>query len=132
MSFQVYILYSASIDQYYIGHSEHLGDRLFRHTNSGSKVTKKASDWKVIYTASFETKSEAYKREMEIKGKKSRKYIEWLICQRKTRRPVAMPGKSPRPTGRQGFDSGNLHRRGSQETGGFFYARLLSKFLQIY
>ena len=82
MPFQVYILYSTAIDQYYIGHSEHLDDRLFRHTNSGSKATKKAHDWKIVYTKTFDSKSEAYRREMEIKRKKSRKYIEWLISQR--------------------------------------------------
>jgi len=49
------------------------------HTNSGSKATKKASDWKIVYTQQFEAKAEAYQREFEIKNKKSRKYIESLI-----------------------------------------------------
>jgi putative endonuclease len=31
------------------------------------------------YTERFETRTEAVKRESEIKKKKSRKYIEWLI-----------------------------------------------------
>ncbi|HET6769486.1 MAG TPA: GIY-YIG nuclease family protein, partial [Chitinophagaceae bacterium] len=68
--------------QYYIGYSEDLEDRIFRHNNSGSKATKKTNDWKLIYTESFNGKSEAIKRELEIKKKKSRKYIEWLIAQR--------------------------------------------------
>ena len=41
MSFAVYILYSKTIDQYYVEHSGDLDDRTFRHTNSGSKSTKK-------------------------------------------------------------------------------------------
>ena len=69
MPFFVYILYSAALDQYYVGYSEDLDDRSFRHTNSGSKATKKAKDWR----------SEAYNREIGIKKKKSRNYIEWLI-----------------------------------------------------
>jgi putative endonuclease len=81
MHFFVYILYSQSIDQYYIGYTEDLEDRIFRHNNSGSKATKKANDWKLIYTESFNLKSEAITRELEIKRKKSRKYIEWLIAQ---------------------------------------------------
>ena len=79
MTYCVYILYSKMIDQYYIGHTSDLENRLYRHTNSGSKATKKASDWKIVYTEQFETKAEAYQREVEIKNKKSRKYIESLI-----------------------------------------------------
>ena len=79
MCFHVYILYSKSIDQYYIGHSIDINDRLFRHNNSGSKATKKASDWKIVYKEEFPNRIDAYRREMEIKKKKSRKYIELLI-----------------------------------------------------
>jgi putative endonuclease len=78
MPFLVYIIYSSSLDQYYVGHSENIQDRLFHHNNSGSKSTKKANDWKLVYTEMFQTKSEAAKRELEIKKRKSRKYIEWL------------------------------------------------------
>ncbi len=79
MPFFVYIIYSSSLDQYYVGHSENIQDRLFRHNNSGSKATKKTNDWTLVYTETFTTKAEAAKRELEIKKKKSRKYIEWLI-----------------------------------------------------
>jgi putative endonuclease len=79
MSFYVYILYSSSLDKYYIGHTENLSDRLFRHTNSGSKSTKKANDWVIYYTEEFESRQDAVRRELDIKNKKSRKYIEWLI-----------------------------------------------------
>ena len=79
MSFYLYILYSSSLDQYYIGHTENLSDRIFRHNHSGSKSTKKANEWIIKYKESFETRSEAMQRELEIKNKKSRKYIELLI-----------------------------------------------------
>ena len=79
MPFYVYIIYSAEIDQYYIGHSADLVDRVYRHINSGSKSTKKTNDWKLMYSEETETKSQAVRREKEIKNKKSRKYIEWLI-----------------------------------------------------
>ena len=79
MAFVVYIIYSSSLDHYYIGNSEHIEDRLFRHNNSGSKSTKKASDWQLVYTEICQTKSEAVNRELAIKKKKSRKYLEWLI-----------------------------------------------------
>lgn len=79
MHYTVYILYSATLNQYYIGHSHDLADRIFRHNNSGSKATKKAKDWKVVYTEIFDSKADAYKREMQIKSMKSRKYIEALL-----------------------------------------------------
>ena len=75
----LYILYSPHLDQYYVGHTQNLEDRLFRHNNSGSKSTKKTNDWKVMYTENYEFKNDACKREIEIKKKKSRRYIEILI-----------------------------------------------------
>jgi len=81
MIFHVYILYSALLDQYYIGHTGNLEDRLYRHKNSGSKSTKKANDWELVYTEQLDSKSAANQRELEIKRKKSRKYVEWLISQ---------------------------------------------------
>ncbi len=77
--FKVYIIYSKALDQYYVGFSGNLEDRLFRHNNSGSKSTKRASDWTLVYEESYATRSEAMKREQEIKGKKSRQYIERLV-----------------------------------------------------
>jgi putative endonuclease len=79
MYFYVYILYSAQADKYYIGSSQDLQDRIYRHTNSGSKFTKFVHDWKLVYSETFEARSQAIKRETGIKRKKSRKYIEWLI-----------------------------------------------------
>jgi putative endonuclease len=80
MTFHVYILYSKYLDQYYVGQTDDLEDRLFRHRNSGSKSTKKAKDWDLKYTEPYPTRSAAVKRESEIKKKKSRKYIETLIA----------------------------------------------------
>ncbi|RYY39159.1 MAG: GIY-YIG nuclease family protein [Chitinophagaceae bacterium] len=79
MNYYLYIIYSASLDQYYVGSSANLEDRLFRHNNSGSKATKKAKDWTLKYTETFATRAQAVRREQEIKKKKSRKYIESLI-----------------------------------------------------
>jgi putative endonuclease len=78
-SFVVYIIYSESIDSYYIGQTSNLQERLYRHCNSGSKSTKKAKDWKLVYKEEYNSRSESVQREREIKNKKSRKYIEQLI-----------------------------------------------------
>jgi putative endonuclease len=78
----LYILYSKIIDRYYIGVSPDVEDRLCRHNNSGNKSTKCTYEWKLVYKESYSTRSNAMKREFEIKGKKSRKYIDWLISKR--------------------------------------------------
>lgn len=79
--FYTYILYSRTLDQFYIGHAEDLADRLSRHNNSGSASTNQANDWVIVYTKQFDSRKEANHWEMTIKRKKSRKYIEWLISQ---------------------------------------------------
>ncbi|KFF16804.1 GIY-YIG nuclease family protein [Flavobacterium hydatis] len=75
-----YILYSKALNQYYIGHtSESLEERLRKHLSNHSGFTGKAKDWTVVYFEEFETKSLAYKRELEVKKWKSRLRVEKLI-----------------------------------------------------
>ena len=59
MSFYVYILFSSSLNRYYIGSTNDVEERLNKHLSSGKGFTSKAKDWKVKYTESFETRSEA-------------------------------------------------------------------------
>jgi len=77
--YTVYIIYSRKLDRYYVGYSENISERILQHNSGISDYTSKASDWELKYNESFQTRSEAMKREKEIKNKKSRIYIEWLI-----------------------------------------------------
>jgi len=77
--FSVYIIYSFKIDKYYIGQTENIENRLYRHNNNGSKSTKKANDWVLKYAEEFPTRVLAMKREAALKKKKSRVFIESLI-----------------------------------------------------
>ncbi len=79
MQFYVYILYSTYLDRYYIGHTQNIEDRLRRHNGSGSKSTKKANDWNLVYKEKFCSRAAAMRRELEIKRSKSRKVMELLI-----------------------------------------------------
>jgi putative endonuclease len=79
MAYHTYIIYSLKLDKFYIGHTEELEIRLTQHNSGISTFTAKASDWQLVYSEHYETRELARKREMEIKKKKSRKYIEWLI-----------------------------------------------------
>ncbi|SQB47508.1 GIY-YIG nuclease family protein [Chryseobacterium jejuense] len=75
-----YILYSESLDKYYIGHScERLQERLRKHLSNHKGFTSKAKDWIIIYFENFNSKIEAYKREREIKAWKSKSKIQKLI-----------------------------------------------------
>jgi putative endonuclease len=68
---KVYILKSLKNNRYYIGHTNNINNRLKRHNSGQVKSTKPYLPWKIIYTENYQTKSEAYRREMEIKSYKS-------------------------------------------------------------
>ena len=74
-----YILYSESIDKFYIGYSLDLKARLAIHNTNHKGFTGKTNDWKIVYSEKFDTKSEAYARERQVKKWKSRKRIVALI-----------------------------------------------------
>ena len=77
--FYTYIIYSSAINKYYVGSCQDVHQRLQDHLNSRSKYTKVAKDWELKYFETFQTRSEATQRELQIKKMKSRKYIENLI-----------------------------------------------------
>lgn len=74
-----YIIYSSKIDKYYVGSTRDLEWRLERHNLGWGKYTKRGIPWKIVYFEKFKIKSEALKREKEIKKMKSRSYVEKLI-----------------------------------------------------
>ncbi len=80
--FYTYILYSEKFDRYYVGHCEDIEKRLSRHNNKGVPSTKPYVPWKMVYSEKYHSRSEAAVREQQIKNKKSRKYIEYLISQK--------------------------------------------------
>ena len=77
--YYTYILYSPSIDKYYIGYTQNLELRLERHNSQWGKFSSRGIPWQLVYKEEFESKSDAIKRELEIKRKKSRRFIESLI-----------------------------------------------------
>ena len=58
-------------DRFYIGNTADLDKRLKEHNAGRTKSTKAYVPWKVIYTENYETKSQAVRREFEIKSYKS-------------------------------------------------------------
>jgi putative endonuclease len=81
MHFFCYILYSKSINRYYIGYTSDIEKRLRLHNNGqfGRKsYTYKAADWNIFLIIPCATIEQAVFVESKIKKMKSRKYIENL------------------------------------------------------
>jgi len=75
----VYILKSEKDESYYIGQTSDLNDRLKRHNEGRFGYTKSKIPGKLIYLEEFDTRKEAIKSEKEIKSRKQKSYIEYLI-----------------------------------------------------
>jgi len=80
LNYVVYILKSLSFNRYYVGHSADAQKRLTEHNYGKVKSTKAFVPWEIVYTEFFESKSEAFKREMQIKSFKHGEAFKKLIC----------------------------------------------------
>ncbi|MBP6687236.1 MAG: GIY-YIG nuclease family protein [Lacibacter sp.] len=74
-----YILYSAKLNKYYVGSTSDMERRFNDHNRGKEKFTSTGMPWKLVYSEPFDELAMARRRELEIKKKKSRKYIEQLI-----------------------------------------------------
>lgn len=77
--FFVYILKSIIKNRYYIGHTKNIARRFKEHNSKRVRSTKAFVPWKVVYTEAFATKSEAFRREQQIKSYKSGEAFKKLI-----------------------------------------------------
>ena len=111
MNFFVYIIYSSSLDKYYVGYTFDLKKRLLEHNDGISDFTSKASDWLLKYSEPYSSRELAIKREKEIKKKKSRKYVEWLINSSSIIEQLAFACPDIHREKGHRFDSGNLHKK---------------------
>ena len=75
----VYILFSQSLNKYYVGSTPDLDRRIAEHNRGKEKFTKTGVPWLLVYKEIFEDLKQARQRELYIKKMKSRTYIEKLI-----------------------------------------------------
>ena len=74
--FTVYALYSKKFDKIYIRFTSNLQQRFLSHNELSKKGwTIKFRPWQIIYTEEFDSKSEAMKREKQLKSAKGREFI---------------------------------------------------------
>ncbi len=78
--FYLYILHSISLEHFYIGCCRDVASRLKKHLSNHKGYTSIAKDWRLVYTESFDTKSEALKREKQLKSWKNKERIRSLIA----------------------------------------------------
>ncbi|WP_069131964.1 GIY-YIG nuclease family protein [Rhodohalobacter halophilus] len=79
MSYYVYILYSVSVDRYFVGQTSNLENQLKRHNEGKNKYTKSGIPWKLMYQEGFDERAEAMSKEEKIKSSESREQLRRYI-----------------------------------------------------
>ena len=78
--YTVYVLYSPTFDQIYIGYTSNLIQRFYSHNELAVKGhTIKYRPWIVCYAEYFTQKSKALIREKQLKSYQGRKFIRDLV-----------------------------------------------------
>jgi putative endonuclease len=72
----VYILYSRSLDKYYVGITEDFERRLYQHNQGKGKFTSKGIPWLLITKFDCIGRSEAVHLEMKIKKRGIKRYLQ--------------------------------------------------------
>jgi putative endonuclease len=79
MACYLYVLRSVGTGRFYVGSAEDVEVRLSEHNRGKVDSTKAYRPWEVVYREEHATRSGAMAREREIKGKKSRRWIEYHL-----------------------------------------------------
>jgi len=73
--YYTYILKSLKNNKFYIGQTNNINNRLEAHNKGYNHSTKNGIPWILIFSKSFENRSEAIKLERKLKNLKSQKRI---------------------------------------------------------
>ena len=77
--FFVYLIQSKKDGSFYIGQCDDLDCRMSKHNDGFSTYTSSKIPWQLKYFEVFPSRTLALKREKDLKAKKSRKYLQFLI-----------------------------------------------------
>jgi putative endonuclease len=77
--YYVYILQSIKDKKYYIGYTGDLEKRIISHNQGLQRWTRNKGPWVLVYNEEFPDKTKAILRENELKSKKSRVSLEYII-----------------------------------------------------
>ena len=78
MSYFVYAIYNPQNDKIYIGQTVDLVARLSQHNDSSFKkfTSRYSGNWTLVYKESFRSRSEAIKREKQLKSYQGRRFVK--------------------------------------------------------
>ncbi|MGB9664303.1 MAG: GIY-YIG nuclease family protein [Ignavibacteria bacterium] len=76
MKYYVYVLWSDSLKQRYVGMTKDVEERLKMHNSGRSKYTKRGKPWKLIYLEEYVIKRDAIERERFLKTGVGRKWLD--------------------------------------------------------
>ena len=79
MTFFLYILQSETSGRYYVGQTKNLQERINYHNANYSQSLRNRGPWKLVYHEEYASRTQALKREIQIKRQKSRLFIESLV-----------------------------------------------------
>ena len=79
--FYIYAIYNHEANKFYIGQTENLPKRLDEHNQHTFKgyTARFPGEWKFIYQESASTRSEALKREKQLKSFRGREFVKKYI-----------------------------------------------------
>ena len=68
--YYVYILQSTTTHKFYIGSTSNISKRLSQHNKGKNRSTKNRGPFVIVYQESYQTRSQAFIRELQIKSYK--------------------------------------------------------------
>ncbi|MCH7497516.1 MAG: GIY-YIG nuclease family protein [Candidatus Marinimicrobia bacterium] len=75
----LYILFSDSLDKFYVGSSHNPETSLTYHNNSNKGWTKRGRPWRLVFQQGFPNRREAQKVERFVKTQKSTRFIQKVL-----------------------------------------------------
>jgi putative endonuclease len=77
--YYTYVLKSLKDGKLYIGQTSDINKRFAEHNSGMCKSTKSRAPFELIYKEMYESRSEAMKREKELKSGKGREFIKKML-----------------------------------------------------
>jgi len=71
----VYALYSVKLNKIYISQTSDMGRRLKEHISGYSYFTSRSDDWELFYQEEYTLRSEAMRRERQLKTSRGRAFL---------------------------------------------------------
>ena len=76
MNYNVYILWSDRLQQYYCGQTNDFNDRFYRHNSGQSQSTARGIPWIVVKIIEVPSRSEALRLEKKIKKRGISRFLK--------------------------------------------------------